>query len=198
MDLTSITPDMAGLKALSHPTRLRMLGLLRIDGPATATSLATRLGINTGQTSYHLRQLAQHGFVVDDLERGNGRERWWKAAHQATLANTVPKRPEEQEAMDAYIQTVAVIYTQQLQAAVEEMPLLPTEWRDASTLSDYHVRVTAKHAEALTTKMHEIFMELREDAEDDPDAVDFVFQFQAFPRPGHVAAHAGQVGGEES
>ena len=29
-------------------------------------------------------------------------------------------------------------------------------------------------------------------------AVDFVFQFQAFPRPGHVAAHAGQVGGEES
>ena len=55
-----------------------MLGMLRIDGPATATSLAARLGINTGQTSYHLRQLAQHGFVVDDDERGNGRERWWK------------------------------------------------------------------------------------------------------------------------
>ena len=45
--------------------------------------------------------------------------------------------------MDAYIQAVAVIYTQQLQAAVEEGPLLPIEWRDASTLSDYHVRVTA-------------------------------------------------------
>jgi DNA-binding transcriptional ArsR family regulator len=191
MDLTSITPDVAGLRALSHPTRLRMLGMLRIDGPATATSLATRLGINTGQTSYHLRQLAQHGFVVDDTERGNGRERWWKAAHQSTLANTTPTRPEDQEAMDAYMQTVAVIYTQQLQAAVEEAPLLPREWRDASTLSDYHVRVTAKHAEALTTQMHELFMELREDADDDPDATDFVFQFQAFPRPG-------QLGGEES
>jgi DNA-binding transcriptional ArsR family regulator len=191
MDLTSITPDVAGLRALSHPTRLRMLGMLRIDGPATATSLATRLGINTGQTSYHLRQLAQHGFVVDDTERGNGRERWWKAAHQSTLATTTPTRPEDQEAMDAYMQTVAVIYTQQLQAAVEEAPLLPREWRDASTLSDYHVRVTAKHAEALTTQMHELFMELREDADDDPDATDFVFQFQAFPRPG-------QLGGEES
>jgi DNA-binding transcriptional ArsR family regulator len=186
MELTSITPTPQMLRALAHPTRLKMLGMLRIDGPATATSLATRLGINTGQTSYHLRQLAQHGFVVDDDERGNGRERWWKAAHQATITGDAPVRPEDQEALDAYMQTVAVMYTQQLQAAVEEMSLLPRRWRDASTLSDYHVRVTAEHAEALTTKMHDIFMELREDADDDPDAVDFVFQFQAFPRPGHV------------
>jgi predicted ArsR family transcriptional regulator len=187
MELTSITPTPQMLRALAHPTRLKMLGMLRIDGPATATSLATRLGINTGQTSYHLRQLAQHGFVVDDDERGNGRERWWKAAHQSTITGDTPERPEDQEAHDAYMQTVAVIYTQQLQAAVEEMSLLPLEWREASTLSDYHVRVTAEHAEQLTSKMHDIFMELREDADDDPDAVDFVFQFQAFPRPGHVA-----------
>ena len=66
MDLTSITPTPAGLKALSHPVRLRMLGLLRTEGPATATTLAARLGLNTGATSYHLRQLAQHGFIVDD------------------------------------------------------------------------------------------------------------------------------------
>ncbi len=34
--------------------------------------------------------------------------------------------------------------------------------------------------------MHDLFMELREDEDDDPDAVDFVFQFQAFPRPGQA------------
>jgi DNA-binding transcriptional ArsR family regulator len=186
VELTSITPTPQQLRALTHPTRLRMLGMLRVDGPATATSLAARLGINTGQTSYHLRQLAQHGFVVDDEERGNGRERWWRAAHQSTLTRTVSDVPQDQEAMDAYMQTVAVIYTQQLQAAVEEAPLLPREWRDASTLSDYHVHVTARHAEALTTQMHELFMNLHEAEDDDPDAVDFVFQFQAFPRPGHV------------
>lgn len=187
MELTSITPTPQMLRALAHPTRLKMLGMLRIDGPATATSLATRLGINTGQTSYHLRQLAQHGFVVDDAERGNGRERWWKAAHQSTITGDTPERPEDQEALDAYMQAVAVMYTQQLQAAVEEMSLLPLRWREASTLSDYHVRVTAEHAEQLTTKMHDLFMDLREDEDDDPDAVDFVFQFQAFPRPGYVA-----------
>jgi DNA-binding transcriptional ArsR family regulator len=187
MELTSITPTPQMLRALAHPTRLRMLGLLRIEGPATATSLATRLGINTGQTSYHLRQLAQHGFVVDDDERGNGRDRWWKAPHQSTVTGDMPERPEDKEALDAYMQTVAVIYTQQLQAAVEEMSLLPLPWREASTLSDYHVRLTAEHARDLTGRMHQLFMELREDADDDPDAVDFVYQLQAFPRPGHVA-----------
>ena len=61
-----------------------MLGLLRVDGSATAAMLATRLGLNSGATSYHLHQLAQHGFVVDDEARGNGRERWWQTAHSAT------------------------------------------------------------------------------------------------------------------
>jgi predicted ArsR family transcriptional regulator len=157
-----------------------------VDGPATATSLAARLGINTGQTSYHLRQLAQHGFVVDDTGRGNRRERWWRAAHQSTLAAGEPADPTDREAFDAYVQSVAVRYTHDLQAAVEERALLPKEWRDASTFSDYHVRVTAKHAEALTEKLHEIFMGLREDEDDDPDAADFVFLFQAFPRPGYL------------
>ena len=191
MELTRITPDVAGLRALSHPTRVRMLTMLRADGPATATGLAARLGINTGQTSYHLRQLAQHGFVVDDHDRGNGRDRWWKAAHQSTVTAGEPADPSDREAYDTYLQSVAVMYAGDLQAAVQERPLLPKEWRDASTWSDYRVRVTAKHAEALTTKMHELFMELREDADDDPDAADFVFQFQAFPRPG-------SLGGEES
>ena len=60
VDLTTITPDVAALRALGHPVRLRILGLLRADGPATATALAQRLGLNSGATSYHLRQLAAH------------------------------------------------------------------------------------------------------------------------------------------
>jgi DNA-binding transcriptional ArsR family regulator len=192
MELSAITPDIAGLRALSHPTRVRMLKMLRADGPATATTLAARLGINTGQTSYHLRQLAQHGFVVDDHERGNGRERWWRAVHQSTRTAPEPADPADREAHDAYVQAVAVMYAHDLQAAAQEHSLLPKEWRLASTFSDYGVRVTAKHAEQLTEKMHQLFMELHEDADDDPDAADFVFQFQAFPRPGYLG------GGEES
>ena len=95
-----------------------MLGILRTEGPTTATALAQRLGLNTGATSYHLRQLAQHGFIVDDEERGNGRERWWRAAHASTRTDLEEyKDPADQEALDAYLQTVIVVYTQMLQQA---------------------------------------------------------------------------------
>ncbi|MDQ6687478.1 MAG: helix-turn-helix domain-containing protein [Actinomycetota bacterium] len=183
MELSSITPTPAALKALAHPVRLRMLGLLRVDGPATATTLATRLGINTGATSYHLRQLAQHGFVIEDSERGNARDRWWKAAHQSTFTDrTRITDPAGHETLDAYIQAVAVVHTQQLQGAIEEQALLPQEWRDASTVSDYWVRLTPRRARALVERLHEVLGAVDED--DTEDAADFVLQLQAFPLPG--------------
>jgi predicted ArsR family transcriptional regulator len=187
MELTSITPDVAGLRALSHPARLRMLGLLRSDGPATATTLAVRLGLNTGATSYHLRQLAQHGFVEDDVERGSGRERWWRATHQSTT--TAPEAPADDSArdsLDAYVQAVAVIHTEQLQQAVEERGLLPADWRRATTVSDWNIRLTAKRARALVDALVAVV----EDADEEPDggdAAEFVVQLNAFPRPGTVS-----------
>ena len=124
---SSITPSPQQLRALTHPIRLRMLGILRTEGPTTATALAQRLGLNTGATSYHLRQLAQHGFIVDDESRGNGRERWWQAAHASTpdRAWTSYPDPADKETLDAYLQSVVVVYTQMLQQAVEERSTLP-------------------------------------------------------------------------
>lgn len=187
MDLTSITPSPQALKALTHPARLRMLGLLRIEGPATATMLASRLGLNTGATSYHLRQLAQHGFIVDDEERGNARDRWWKAAHQATMTERVrPDDLEAQETMDAYLQSVVTVLTEQLQRAVEERALLPDAWRNASTFSDYGIRLTPARARAMLEHVHDWLMSQDEDPVDDPATADFVVQITAFPRPGTV------------
>ncbi|MEJ3655993.1 helix-turn-helix domain-containing protein [Actinomycetes bacterium KLBMP 9759] len=75
--------DAAAIRALRHPLRQRILRRLHREGPATATSLARALGENTGATSYHLRQLAEHGFVQDDPEHASGgRERWWRAPRQ--------------------------------------------------------------------------------------------------------------------
>jgi len=184
MDVTSITPSPQALKALTHPVRLRMLGLLRLEGPATATQLATRLGLNSGATSYHLRQLAQHGFVVDDAERGNARERWWKAAHRSTTtANTTPDL-EERETLEAYLQSVAVVMTEQLQRAIEELPLVPEPWAEASTFSDWVIRLSPARAKALVDLLSEEVGR----AWDDPDAdgEQFVVQLTAFPLPGKV------------
>jgi predicted ArsR family transcriptional regulator len=188
MDLTSITPSPSQLKALTHPVRVRILGLLRADGPATATTLAQRLGLNTGATSYHLRQLAQHGFVVDDPELGTGRDRWWKAAHQSTRTRAEePRGAEERETMEAYIQSVVTVMTEQLQHAVEELPLLPDDWRDAVTFSDWAVTVTPARARALVQALAGTFDDVVEDDADDPGAASFVIQINAYPRPGTVA-----------
>jgi DNA-binding transcriptional ArsR family regulator len=184
MELSAITPTPAGLRALAHPTRLRMLGLLRHEGPATATSLAARLDLNTGATSYHLRQLARHGFVVEDTERGSARERWWRAAHQATRTSAETYADQgEQDTFDAYLQAVTVLYTQRLQRAVEERGLLPQEWRRASTYSDWGLRVTPARARALL----DVLAETVEGWDEEPEAEDagqFVVQLTAFPEPG--------------
>ncbi|MBS2936148.1 helix-turn-helix transcriptional regulator [Nocardioides sp. J2M5] len=178
---SSITPDVAGLRALSHPVRLRMLGILRTEGPATATTLAQRLDLNTGATSYHLRQLAQHGFIEEDTERGNARDRWWRAAHESTRTDL---RGDDVggEDVEAYLATVAQLYADRLRAAVAELPFLPTEWRSAGTLSDWELRLTPSQAHALVQELARIVEQTP--SSDDEDAAPFSVNINAFLRPG--------------
>ena len=184
MERSSVTPGIAGLKALSHPGRLRILGLLRSEGPATATTLAARLGLNTGATSYHLRQLERHGFVEEDAERGNARDRWWRAVHQMTRTGDEEfTTPEEHETFDAYLQAVAVIQHERLLRSLEERRLLPEPWRTASDQSDWSLRLTAERALSLVEEIHRLVDEYAED-EDDPGAAPFVLNLNAFVRPG--------------
>ena len=188
VDNSSITPTPQQLRALTHPVRLRMLGILRTEGATTATALAQRLGLNTGATSYHLRQLAQHGFIVDDEERGNGRDRWWRAAHASTRTSLEEyPDPADKEALDAYLQTVVVVYTQTLQQAIEERSTLPDDWRNASTLSDWRCRLNPEQAERLINAVAALIEEFEEAEElppDDETGVPYTVMFQAFPRPG--------------
>ncbi|WP_409186371.1 ArsR/SmtB family transcription factor [Amycolatopsis sp. VS8301801F10] len=74
------TADSKALKALANPLRQRILELLAASGPATSTTLAERLGVTSGGTSYNLRVLAENGFVQELPERARGRERWWRVA----------------------------------------------------------------------------------------------------------------------
>lgn len=184
MSDSTIVPSLDQIKALTHPVRVRMLGMLRIDGPATATTLATRLGLNTGATSYHLRQLAQHGFIVDDETLGNGRERWWKAAHASTVTQKerLPDDAASRETLDTYLQSAVTIYVQQLQQAMAERPLLPKAWRDVSTFSDWTWRLTPAQAESVKEQLAAMLGAM----EDDPDGEVFTFQVNAYPWPGRL------------
>ncbi|WP_370190173.1 helix-turn-helix domain-containing protein [Aeromicrobium sp.] len=178
-----VVPSAHALRALSHPLRLRLLGLLRIDGPSTATSLAARTGTSSGATSYHLRQLAAHGFVEEAEGDGDARARWWRAVHRST-STSAPRDADELAAVDAFGQAVAVVHAEQLQRAVEEYPLLPEEWRSASTLSDWVRRLRPERARALTEQLVELLSAVEDD--DHPDARPFSVRVHANPWPGSV------------
>ena len=158
-DISRIVPDPTALKALAHPVRLRMLGMLRIDGPATASGLAARLGLNSGATSYHLRQLALHGFIEEDQERGDRRDRWWRASHETTSYVAGNPEGEAMEAGLAFLQAALHWQMQQMQGALRAYPDLPPAWRQASTASDYTIPLTAEGAKDLAERLQGVLME---------------------------------------
>ncbi|QQR40501.1 ArsR/SmtB family transcription factor [Devosia rhizoryzae] len=162
--ISRISPDTMALRALAHPQRMRMLGLLRLDGPATATSLAARMGLNSGATSYHLRQLSRHGFVEEDTERGNGRERWWRASHESTFTKNVTEDEDALDAAAAFGQAALQWQVSQMQQAVERFTQLSPAWREASTASDFTIPLTAEAAKALTEKLVELLWEAKRSA----------------------------------
>ena len=66
-------------RTLANPLRRRILSHLQQHREANSTSLARALGESTGTTSYHLRKMAEQGFVEEIPEKSGGRERWWRA-----------------------------------------------------------------------------------------------------------------------
>lgn len=190
MEENRIVPDVTAVKALAHPVRMRMLGMLRLDGPATATQLAQRLDLNSGATSYHLRQLEQHGFIVEDSGRGNKRDRWWKAAHAYTSVDAGTD-DATRDASDAFAQSVVINYTEQVQRATQERAELPDAWRQVSIASDGFVAVTPEQAAQITARLHELLGEILDQyparLDDAPEgARHYLVHLNAFPRPGHA------------
>jgi DNA-binding transcriptional ArsR family regulator len=197
--------DARNLRGIAHPVRVRMLALLRIDGPATASALARRLGLNTGATSYHLRQLAAHGFIVEDTARGTARERWWRSAHEGTMYDRHALDSDEEGLGWAYMRAVAELYADTMLRAVDEASSWPDAWRDASTLSDYFLLLAPDELRRLKEEVTEVIARYRR-ASADPaarlgapeGATPVAFQIQAFPLPGTLdTSHAESAGGDD-
>lgn len=183
-----IVPGITALKALAHADRLRILGSLRISGPSTATKLAHRFGLNSGATSYHLRQLATHGFIAPAPELGNARERWWRAVHESTFYETADLQGDDLEAGLAFSQAVLSAHADLMQRAQEVYRDLPPAWRKASTQSDFVIPLTAPAAEALTQRIFGLLMEAKAaspptGAALPPDTIPVAYLLHAFPYP---------------
>src|SRR3954469_17336674 len=75
--------DPRALRAVAHTVRLELIGLLRREGPLTATAAGALIGESPANCSFHLRQLAKYG-LVEEAGGGRGRERPWRATAIST------------------------------------------------------------------------------------------------------------------
>jgi len=148
--------DAGPMRALAHPLRLRILGLLRVDGPQSVGRLAEATGVASGSVSYHLATLAKHGFVVrvPELE-SDGRERWWKAAHEMTSSQSAEflDDPERREADEAMRRAVLDSYHRELLQALDAELALDPEWVAASDSSDGGAHLTLDEFRELGSEL---------------------------------------------
>ncbi|WP_196260668.1 ArsR/SmtB family transcription factor [Pelagibacterium limicola] len=163
-EIKSVIPNLQALKALAHPERLKMLGILRLEGPQTATTLAQRLGLNSGATSYHLRQLAAHALIEADETRGNKRDRWWRARHDSTVIEPADMEGKAQDAGMAMLQAVIAQHAAAAQGAHDRFHSLPAEWQHAQTFSDFTIPLSAERAQALMDEIEAILWKAKENA----------------------------------
>jgi DNA-binding transcriptional ArsR family regulator len=77
--------DAKALSAMANPFRSRMMDALKVDGPSTASALATRTGQAVGSASHHLKVLHEAGVVEEAPELAKDRrERWWRLVDAGT------------------------------------------------------------------------------------------------------------------
>src|SRR5262245_1284969 len=162
-DSTKRVTDVRTLRAIVHPLRIRLLGLLRLEGPATASELARRTGESSGATSYHLRQLERFGYVEEDGPR-TGRERRWRSSTRTTSwdSGDFAADPEARAVSDALERRQVQRAVDQFESWMSRRDALDPKWLHAGTMADDMVRLTPSQTRALTDELYAVVRRFRE------------------------------------
>lgn len=177
--------DLPSMKALNHPLRTQLFNELAAHGPATATSLADRVGESTGSTSYHLRQLEKHGFIEEVVGRGNGRERWWRRTPVAVQTD-VAQTPAGIAAA-RLIATGSNEFAEQMirEFIARDQETMAPGWRDASDLSVSIMRLRPEELTELMDGIHALVDGFRDrhvlDDDSDPESSRVFIRLAAVP-----------------
>ncbi|RKN11913.1 helix-turn-helix domain-containing protein [Streptomyces radicis] len=157
--------DVQALRAYAHPTRMRLVGLLRLRGPLTATQAADLVGQSVASCSYHLRMLAKYG-LVEEAEGGTGREKPWRATARYTSWPDHSDDPAVGEATAALSTAVAEYWFERITHAIETRHALSREWQEAEEFGDSVIHLTPAELTELRDRFRELVEEYAPRAED--------------------------------
>jgi hypothetical protein len=147
--------DPRALRAYAHPVRMALVGLLRTEGPLTATRAGELLGESSGTCSFHLRQLAKYG-LVEEAGGGSGREKPWRATTLSTSWEAAPANPELAAATSMLNTVIAERYFEQVMRWLERSQDEPKQWQEAALLGDRFAYLTPEELTELGGKVREL------------------------------------------
>ncbi|GAA4064224.1 ArsR/SmtB family transcription factor [Nonomuraea soli] len=184
--------DVGTLKAMAHPTRVRLLMAVAEIGPATVGMLAARVGEAVGAVSYHLQQLGQHGLVAEAPELARDkRERWWRFVPTDSLSMTPSDfagDPVGQHTQRAALLAWVDAAAERNRRSVEAMHSLPQEWQDVTLPSvNGPMELTADELRQFYDDFNELIEQWRErgraaaDPADDRRRVNVYIQPMVYP-----------------
>lgn len=178
--------DPRALRAVAHPIRLELLGLLRRSGPLTATEAAARIGESPASCSFHLRQLAKYG-LVEEAGGGRGRQRPWRATAPLTTWPPAGEDEDRQEATAMLSRVVVERYFGQAVEWLERRRSEPREWAAVADIGDRVLYATPEELRELDeqiTALLDAFLERLEDPAKRPPGARPVNLIQlVFPLP---------------
>ncbi|MFE2286458.1 winged helix-turn-helix domain-containing protein [Streptomyces sp. NPDC059443] len=157
---TKPVTDPRVLRVITHPIRLRLYEALIADGPATGARLSKTVPIAPGSLSYHLRQLAEYGYVEEAENQGSdSRERWWRAVPggvRFSLAD-FSDSPGGREAVAAAVRVQTGRQLSRLQqwqnGGVERFG---PEWAKASVSTDSLLSLTSDELRELSAEIDSV------------------------------------------
>jgi DNA-binding transcriptional ArsR family regulator len=157
--------DPRALRAVAHPIRLELIGLLRRSGPLTATEAAARIGESPASCSFHLRQLAKYG-LVEEAGGGRGRQRPWRATAPLTSWAPAGGDQDREEATAMLSRVVVERYFEQAIEWLERRRSEPPEWAELADLGDRVLYATPAELAQLDERLDALldpFIERLED-----------------------------------
>ena len=188
---TTVT-DPRALRALAHPLRLALLDHLMSFGPRTASECAAVVGSTASNCSYHLRALAKVG-LVEPVDAEDGRERPYRSSSTGlTFGRT--EDPEfaigadtvERALADRQVDDEAAL----VHRAIAQRDEQPIEWREASLLTGYALKLTPGELRELMQGLDALIRPYialtRVDAPEGSDVV--ALHLNAFRHPDAIAA----------
>jgi predicted ArsR family transcriptional regulator len=178
--------DPRALRAVAHPTRLKLIALLRRLGPLTATQAGEQIGESPSGCSFHLRSLAKWG-LVEEAGGGRGRERPWQATSNGHEWAARTPSGEVDEAGDLLTRVVVERWFEEAVQWVDRRHEETAEWSEAALAGDKMIAVTAAELEDINRRVEAIlapYMKRVGDPEAQPPGARNVTHIQlAFPFP---------------